>query len=173
MSRKIFFAVLFVGFVFSVFGQSVTLDEIREYASGRQYATLKIITKYYMRDSSNAAWFDKQKESGNPSVVIERTKGQRDVIGATLLEEYRFETTFYNSANNLVISLDTTLQFLNILFVDPAYVPYLSENQYDRRKAVNEPSGSYTLRESAGAYHATDGANLFIKSYENTCAGIY
>jgi hypothetical protein len=103
MSRKIFFAVLFVGFVFSVFGQSVTLDEIKEYASGRQYASLKIITKYYMKDSSNAAWFDKQKESGNPSVVIERTKGQRDVIGATLLEEYRFETAFYNSANNLVI----------------------------------------------------------------------
>jgi hypothetical protein len=170
---KRFILLLVFGFVgFAVFGQSITLNEIREYASGRQYATLNIITKYYVRDSSNAAWFDKIKESGNPAIVIERTRGQRDVIHASLLTEYRFETTFYNSANNLVIYLDTRLQFLDATTL-PEYVPYLNENQYDRRRAVNEPSGSYTLREFAGSYRATDGADLFIKSYENSRASIY
>jgi hypothetical protein len=166
----LFFVFVFVFVGFSVFGQS--LNEIREYASGRQYATLKIITKYYMRDSSNAAWFDRIKESGNPNIVIEQTSGRRDVIHAVLLNEYRFETTFYNSANNLVIYLDTTLQFLDAVTL-PEYVPYLSENQYDRRRAVNEPGGSYTLREFAGAYRASDAADLFIKSYENSRTSIY
>jgi hypothetical protein len=171
MKRSILF-LIFGFFGFSAFGQSVTLNEIREYASGRQYATLNIITKYYVRDSSNSTWFDKIKESGNPTIVIERTGGRRDVVNGTLLNAYRFETTFYNSANNLVIYLDTTLQFLDVTVL-PEYVPYLSENQYDRRKAVNEPGGSYTLREFAGSYRASDAAGLFIRSYENTRAGIY
>jgi hypothetical protein len=172
MKKSIIFFLLIFGFVSSVFGQSVNLNEIREYAQGRQYATLNIITKYYVRDSSNGAWFDRIKENGNPTIIIERTRGRRDVIHAALLDEFRFEITFYNSANNLVIYLDTRIQFLEAVTL-PEYVPYLNENQYDRRRAVNDPSGSYTLREFAGAYRATDAADLFIKSYENSRAGIY
>ena len=167
MKRKVLFVALFVGFVFSIFGQNVSVNEIRE------YATIKDITKFYARDSSNATWFDGIKNSGNPNVVITRTRGERGVDYATLLDEFRFNTTFYSKAHDVVISIDSTLQFIDIWVADPSDVPYLYDSQYDRRRLVNEPSGSYTLREYAGAFRASDAANTFIKSFENTRAGIY
>jgi hypothetical protein len=88
------------------------------------------------------------------------------------LNEYRFETAYYNTQHGIVISLDITLQFLDAVTL-PEYVPYLSENQYDRKRAVNEPSGSYTLHEESGPYRASDGADIFIKWYNNSSAGIY
>ena len=175
MKRYVFFFAFVLGFVFSVFGQSVSFDEIRDFArgGGRRFATLRINTKLYQRDSSNGDWFDGIRNSGNPAIVIQRTSGQRNVVNATLLNEYRFEATFYNAQNNLVITNEVVLQFLDSLVVSAGNVPFLVESQFDRRRAVNEPSGRYTLREFAGAYGASDGANLFISWYENTSAGIY
>jgi hypothetical protein len=169
MKKKIILFLLFIGFSYSVFGQDVTLEEIR---NNYHYATLKMITKIYTRDSSNSAWFDRLKESGNPNIIIQRSTIIRDVIGAQLQNEYSYNTTFYNSQYNVVISLDVTLQFLEPIVL-PEYVPYLLESNYDRRRFINEPSGSYTLREQAGAYRAKDGASLFIKSYESSCSRIY
>jgi len=170
--KKIILFLLLIGFSYSVFGQSATVDDIIYNVSSHEYATLKIITKIYTRDSSNSAWFDKLKESGNPNIIIQRSTIYRDVIGAQLKNEYSYNTTFYNSQYNVVISLDVTLQFLEPIVL-PEYVPYLLESQYDRRKLINEPSGSYTLREQAGAYRAEDGASLFIQSYKNSCKRIY
>jgi len=171
--KKIILFLLLIGFSYSVFGQSATIDEINNYAnSSNLYSTLKLITKIYTRDSSNSAWFDRLKESGNPNITIQRSTTTRDVIGAQLENEYSYNTTFYSSQYNVVISIDVTLQFLSPIVL-PEYVPYLLESQYDRRKLINEPSGSYTLREQAGAYTSVNGAKLFIQSYKNSCSRIY
>jgi len=170
--KKVILFLLLIGFSYSVFGQSATVDDIIYNVSSHEYATLKIITKIYTRDSYNSAWFDRHKESGNPDIIIQCSTTPRDVIGAQLRNEYRYNTTFYNNKYNVVISLDVTLQFLEPTVL-PEYVPYLLESQYDKRRAIDEPSGKYTLREQAGAYTAENGAKLFIQSYKNSCLRIY
>ena len=173
MKKYVLFLGLIFGFVFPVFSQNVNINEIRDYAKSRQYAILKIDAKFYARDSSNGDWFDGIRNIGNPTIVIQRTSGQRDVVNATLHNSYRFTATFFNRQNDLVISLDVTLQFLDSLVVNAGNVPYLVESQYDDWSMVNEPSGSYTLRNFAGAFQASDGANLFLRWYENASVSAY
>jgi len=48
--KKIILFFLLIGFAYSVFGQEVNVDEIKDYVYRYQYATLKIITKIYARE---------------------------------------------------------------------------------------------------------------------------
>jgi len=204
MKKNVLFVVLIIGFIFSVFGQSINdllnedlknktissntsssnrtssntssssspsnsavLNEIIEYAKGMDYAILKMNTKIFTRDSFNATWFDRHKASSNPNIDIKRTRANRSVISATLTNEYRFETTFYSSEYNQVLSLDISLQFVKSMVVRPENIPYLWENHYDRSREVDEPSGKYTLNESSTPGTAENGARIFTRLYEN------
>jgi len=175
MKKAVLFFLLVFGFVFSVFGQNDGMNEIREYAksfsSGYRYAVMKFNIKWYTRDSVNAAWFDEYKESGNPKIVINRVRNSRKVDGATLVNEYKFETTYCIKGVDIVVSLDASLQFVDTpVSVDRYAPPYLKENQYERRKNVDEPSGKYRLNEYGVVNEAEVIANAFIKLVENVRA---
>jgi hypothetical protein len=145
---------------------SPATNEIKEYAKQIKFAVLKLHTKTYTRDSYNAAWFDRYKASGNPTITINRKSQNLSIILGVLVNEYRFETTFYNSNKNVVVSVDVTLQFIDSPAVYVIYIPYAQQNHYDRRRQVDEPSGKYALHEQSVPCTADDGAKAFIQFYE-------
>jgi len=143
-------------------------NEILNYpkASESRFAVLKSHTRTYTRDSYNAAWFDRHKESGNPNVVINRKSQYLPIANGALTNEYRFETTFYNSNKNVVVSVDVSIQFIDSPVVYVIYIPYAQQNHYERRRQVDEPSGKYALYEESVPCEADAGAKAFIQLYE-------
>jgi len=131
-----------------------------------KFAVLKCHTKTYIRDSYNATWFDRHKASGNPNITINRKRQDISIANGALKNEYWFETTFYNSNKNVVVSVDVSIQFIDSPVVYVIYIPYAQQNHYDRRRQVDEPSGKYALHEQSVPCDADDGAKAFIQFYE-------